>query len=608
MERAMGSSPKSNSTEADPRLPRGPGSVLMLIDDVRTFMRFRDHILSRIGGFTVQQTSSIEDALVRMRSSCDVVLVDPDLPEAAGRDVVHRIRMAAESVPIVLLVDGSDASMIDEALSLGFQDCLARDETDEYRVHQSIQNAILRHSKLRELKQARALEHHDATHDPLTLLSNRQAFVSGLAKSIALANRRSNQLAVLFFDLDGFKSVNDVFGHAVGDALLAEVGSRMRQVTRKSDLAARFGGDEFVVALHDVDSPRAVMRAAEQFTEAISAPIAVGDHEHQVGVSIGVALYPEDSMTADGLIRAADLAMYSAKQSADSGVRFYQDEMDQEVHDRFALVADVRTASRREEYFLEYQPQVEVDRGCLVGGEALLRWLHPERGRLAPSEFLSIAEDTGMIVDVGHWALNEACRTAATWGSDAGAPCIAVNVSHYQLLQGRFAADVQEALARSGLPPERLVVEMTESGIAVRGGSVRSELENLARLGVTIAVDRFGVGVGSLALLQLPFVRMLKVDRSLIRTVGTDDRSRQIVDTLISMAERLGLKAIAEGVETSEQVEALHALGCVCMQGFALGGPVSSEDFARYTTGGGERPWRAALEQARSSAATKPGS
>ena len=587
------------SHQSDRERPqRAPIRILIVVHDVRTLMRFRDHLCARRERFQISQVASLEDALVCLQGQeHDVALVDLDLPEAEGRDVLHRIRVASDVLPVVALFDEMYPLLTVDAVRLGAQDCLSRYESDSDLVVRVLEHAVERHRLLRSLRAQRAQEHHEATHDPLTLLPNRQAFLAGLGAAIASAQRRSAGLAMLFFDLDGFKGVNDALGHEAGDALLSEVGTRLRGVTRKSDLVARLGGDEFVVALNDAEEPRAVMRAAELFIEAIAAPIRIFDQEIRVGVSIGAALYPGDADSASALIRAADLAMYNAKQTPGNVVRFYQEEMDREVHERFALVANVRDATRRHELFLEFQPQVDVMTRRMVGAEALLRWLHPERGRLAPAEFLGIAEDSGMMEEIGSFVMREACATAAGWGPGPEAPFAAVNVSARQLSNPGFVAEVQEAIAAAGLPPQRLVIEMSERGMIDASGRLHGSLEELAEFGVTLAIDHFGAGAGSLAILQWESIRMLKLDRSLLAAVGQSSRSNRILTAILTLARRLGLETVAEGIETVPQLRALRFLGCARMQGFLLGEPVSGAQLASQISDDPKAPWRELLER-----------
>lgn len=586
--------PQDAPDAADPR----PIRVLLVAQDAHITTRFRDVLLHGDARFAVSCVSSLEQALLALRDPAhDVALVDLDLPEAGGRDVLHRIRVASDVLPIIALVDRADGPLSLEALRLGAQDCLRRLESDTTLVVRLLQHAVERHRLVRALRESRAREHRNATHDALTDLPNRQAFVEGLGKAVASAQRRAGRLALLFCDLDGFKAVNDELGHEAGDALLAEVGRRLRRVTRRSDLVARLGGDEFVVALNDVESPRSVMRAAEQFHEAVCEPVAVLGQDRRVGLSVGVALYPDDARTPDALLRAADLAMYSAKQTPESRVCFYEPRMDREIGERFALVANVREATRRDEFFLEFQPQIDTARERWVGAEALLRWLHPTRGRLAPAAFLSIAEDTGMMREIGGWVLREACAAAAGWGLGANDPFVAVNVSTRQLLDARFADEVAAALDESPLPARRLVIEMTERGMVDAAGRVHAVLRRIAELGVSFAVDHFGAGAESFGVLQWEPVQMLKIDGSLLYRVGASERENRLLPALLAFAQQLGVTPVAEGVETVSQLHALRFLGCDRMQGFLFGAPMSGRELAAQQGDGAKPPWREVFER-----------
>ncbi len=584
--------------DLDPdRSMQQPIRVLIVVDDVRTMMRFRDHLDPTTRHFQVSQVSSLEKALPLLgNQEHDVALVDLDLPEGEARELLHRVRVTSELLPVVALFDEAHASLTIDAVRLGVQDCISRYEKDSGLVARVVSYAVERHRMLSALREAREKEHHDATHDSLTALPNRHAFQTALTSAVEAARRHETNLALLFFDLDGFKAVNDSLGHEAGDALLTEVGKRLRRVTRKSDLVARLGGDEFVVALRQVDEPRAVMRAAEQFIEAISAPVTLFNQECKVGVSIGAAFYPNDADSPNALIRAADLAMYNAKQTDGNAVRFYEDEMDREVHERFALVANVRDATRRDELFLEYQPQIDVMAERLVGAEALLRWMHPERGRLAPSEFLGIAEDTGMIEEIGVYVIHEACRTAMNWGDHDDAPYVCVNVSGRQL-RGDFVGEVRSALGETRLTPRRLVIEMAERSMIDASGRILAQVEELADTGITLCVDHFGAGAGSLAILQWESIRSLKLDRSLLADIGQGQRANRIVTAILTLARRLGLETLAEGVETIAQLRAMRFLGCARMQGFLLGGPVAGDQLAPQIEEDPKAPWRELLDR-----------
>jgi len=586
-------------SESPPDLVRSmarPIRVLLVVHDVRTMIRFRDHLLPS-GRFRIGQVSSLEEALIDLRDEAhDVALIDLDLPEAEGRDVLHRIRIASGVLPVVALFDEMHPQLTTDAVRLGVQDCLSRYESDSELVSRVVGHAVERHRLLKSLRDARAREHHEATHDALTRLPNRQAFLAGIGGALSAAQRGSHRVALLFFDLDGFKAVNDSLGHDAGDALLSEVGRRLREVTRRSDLVARLGGDEFVVALCGSVDSRGVMRAAELFIEAVTAPMVLFHQECRIGVSVGVALYPDDADAPDTLLRAADLAMYNAKQTPGNSVRFYEEEMNREVHERFALVAGVRDAARDGEFFLEYQPQIDVMRECVVGAEALLRWQHPERGRLAPADFLGIAEDTGRMQEIGGFALREACRAAAGWGDGPQAPPVSVNVSAHQLSKNDLVSQVDLALDESGLPAGRLVLELNERAMLGPTGALHASLHEIAERGVTLAVDHFGAGAASLSIVQWDAIRMLKLDRTLFSEVGRRRRANRVLTAILALGRRLGLEIVAEGVETVPHLRALRFLGCARMQGFLLGEPVADAQLRRQLTDE-KAPWRELLER-----------
>ena len=419
--------------------------------------------------------------------------------------------------------------------------------------------------------QRRSQEHlsYLATHDPLTDLPNRALFQQTLDGFIARG--KESRFAVMCLDLDEFKNANDTFGHAVGDALLREVANRLRSFVSPGTFVARLAGDEFMV-LHDNGDRRAVARLAERILAAIARPCRLGDIHLGVGVSIGIAVAPCDG-GAD-LVRRADLALYRTKSEGRNGFRFYEAEMDERVVQQRALAADLRGALERGEFQLHYQPQVNARTGAICGFEALLRWNHPKRGEVPPSEFIPIAEETGVIMPLGNWALREACRTAATWPEEIG---IAVNLSPIQLRHTDVPKGVEDALQTFGLSPARLELEITESVLLEAAAQVNTKLTRLRTLGVRLALDDFGTGYSSLAYLRRIAFDKLKIDRSFISDLNGEGADMPIVRSIVSLAKALGMVVIAEGVEFKEQQACLVDLGCDECQGFLFGRAMTAE-------------------------------
>jgi diguanylate cyclase (GGDEF)-like protein/PAS domain S-box-containing protein len=424
-------------------------------------------------------------------------------------------------------------------------------------------------------KEAEEQLRHQAFHDPLTGLANRALFTDRVEHALVLRGGAVDDVAVLFLDLDDFKTVNDTLGHPTGDALLQAVGERLTSAVSRVHTVARFGGDEFAILVEDVaDGASAVDVAADLLAE-LRKPFHLDGREVFVTASIGIAVGggPEE------LLRSADVAMYRAKAAGKSQYVVYAPRMDEDVVDRLELVGALRRASIQEEFVIEYQPTVELPTGALVGVEALLRWQHPTRGLVPPLEFIPLAEETGSIVEIGRWVLREACTQAATWRRTlpgAEELQVSVNVSIRQVRRPGLLEDVREALAMSGLPPEALTLEITESVLA--RGEMATILEEVSELGVRLALDDFGTGYSSLSLLQNLPVDTLKIDRSFIRSVDGAGR-RALVQAIIDLASALDLPVVAEGIEEPEQVHELERLGCRLGQGFYFARPLDPRSF-----------------------------
>jgi len=422
-----------------------------------------------------------------------------------------------------------------------------------------------------------------AYYDALTGLPNRTLLADRVAKAIPAARRHSKGLALLFMDLDGFKHINDSLGHMVGDGLLKLVGERLKQQTRSSDTLARFGGDEFVLLLSDVEGPQAVAAVAQRCLNALATPLHIDGHEISVTPSIGISLYPDDGETLEVLVKNADTAMYYAKETGRNHYRFFEAEMNARVTSRAVLGNHLRRALERGELLLHYQPQADIAAGEIVGLEALVRWQHPELGLVSPADFIPVAEEIGLIGAVGDWVLNEACRQAVAW-QRAGLPHIpvAVNLSALQLRSPDFLQSVRRALATSALEPHWLEFELTESVLMQQPETAVKTLNGLSELGIRVAIDDFGTGYSSLAYLRRLPIDKLKIDRSFIRDLGIDAEDTVIVSTIIRMAHSLKLRVIAEGVESSEQLATLRAQGCDEIQGYYLSRPLPAEALADF--------------------------
>lgn len=420
-----------------------------------------------------------------------------------------------------------------------------------------------------ERKEAEAFINFQAYHDLLTRLPNRALFTDRLNLAITQAGRSEQKLAVMFLDLDRFKVVNDTLGHAMGDVLLQVVTQRLEHCLRKGDTLSRFGGDEFALLLPNIDSSNDARRIARKLIDALKAPFKLGEHEVFIGVSIGISLYPEAGISLDQLIQNADTAMYHVKARGKDGFRFYSESMNIDTASRLSLERDLRQALENHELRVYYQPQVCAKSGRIVGLEALARWQHPDRGLLYPKDFLSLAEETKLIVAISEQLLAQACRQVKEWILDGNRDLrLAVNMSSIQVEHPRFVENLIRQLKNEEFPAKHLEIEITENVIMNDLEQISQKLRQLADHGARIAIDDFGTGYSSLNYLhQLP-IHTLKVDQSFVRGIGNGEDDACIVDAIVAMAHGLKLDIIAEGVETDTQLAYLRGLGCQQIQGF----------------------------------------
>ena len=428
-------------------------------------------------------------------------------------------------------------------------------------------------------RQAREAElAYQATHDGLTGLPNRTSFNAHIDSVLASAHHAA--LAVAFLDLDGFKHVNDAHGHAVGDSLLVALGARLRESLDDACMVARFGGDEFVIAAQGIEGDHEAVLLAGRLANILQAPFRLDAQALYLRGSVGIARATASS-TAEDLVRDADTAMYRAKERGKGGYALFDREMRDWALLRESTERDLHRALARGEFTLHYQPKVALAGGGAVGAEALLRWRHPDRGLVAPAEFIPVAEETGLIVPIGEWVLHEACRQAVAWRTSGRRMPVAVNLAARQLSLPDLNAVVANALHETGARPDELVLEITESAVLLDAIATSERLEQVRHMGVRVSIDDFGTGFSSLSYLQRLPIDELKVDRSFVAPLTRDEPSSAIVESIIGLAHAVGLTVVAEGVETAEQLAELDRLGCDQAQGYLLARPQSSEAVTR---------------------------
>lgn len=562
-----------------------PAVVLIVDEDHGTRLALRT--LMEADGYAVVESDNGADAIVACRESApDLILMDAVMPGMDGFTACARIRAQVEcaSTPVLMITALDDATAIENALAAGATDYIPR----------PINFRLLRKRIARLLHAHRADQDRWrlANVDELTGLANRQAFRETLAGLLLSAQDASTELSVLFLDLDRFKIANDSLGHDVGDLLIRAVGARILQCVHPDDLVARLGGDEFGIVLRNPTGREMVANVASRLCQVLAEPFTFLEKEVFLGASVGIAMYPQDGATLGELIKNADTAMYQAKADKDGHYYFYRSDMAHAVAARLDIERDLRRALDRDQFELHYQPQIDSDSGRVFGVEALIRWRHPERGLVSPPEFIPIAEETGLIIPIGQWVLVQACAAAARLRRAIPDIRMAVNICGKQLRQPGFLESVHVALKNSGLPADALELEITESSLIEKSGSVATVIGEIKAAGISLSVDDFGTGYSSLSYLSRLPLDVVKIDRTFVRDLPNDCVNANLVRAIVAMTTSLGIDVLAEGVETQAQVDALRAMGCVRMQGFHWARPLPYGELVGWITehGGVEPP------------------
>lgn len=511
-----------------------------------------------------------------------------------GRSLASLIRRAPSDTTALLLATHPEMETEEVALRL---DGSAFD-VSVHRVSLIYQGLPAIQMLARDISNRKKLEYqlaYQATHDSLTGTINRSSLLDHLSDAVAYARRNALAVWVAFIDLDRFKFINDRYGHRIGDQVLAGISKRLHAVLRSNDVLGRYGGDEFIVVLRG--GPEAEMRseALERIMQAVAEPIKIDGHMMRVNCSVGVAVFPQDGDTPQQLLELADAAMYRVKQSGRNGCQFFNQEIHEQLQERTRIQVELTGALQRGEFFLQYQPQIDLLSGTVIGAEALLRWQHPQLGLLTPERFVYLAEESMLINEIGAWVLNQATAQCAVWRKTGlGDLRIAVNLSAQQLNGPPLIGLVKQALSHSGLPAHCLELELTETLMMSNIELTLETLQTLHAMGVQVAIDDFGTGYSSFAYLRRLPIACLKIDRQFINDLiepGARDTGI-ITHTLIELAHNLHLRVIAEGVETEEQLQLLQAQGCDEIQGFYFSGALAPDDFETLVRSHDPQRWR----------------
>ncbi|MGB8400276.1 putative bifunctional diguanylate cyclase/phosphodiesterase [Bradyrhizobium sp.] len=591
---------------------------LLIVDDIGDNRSVLTRRFQRRGFEVVEAESGLAAIELINKEPFDLVLLDVMMPGIDGIETLRRIRSqkSPSALPVIMVTAKSESDNIVDALDLGANDyvtkpvdfavALARVNTQisrkraeqhvlamndelrranedlERRVEERTKRLIDANQRLKveiaDREESQARSQYLAYHDSLTGLGNRLLFKEQLEEALNDVAVMPHPLSVLFLDLDGFKAINDTLGHSIGDQLLKSVATKLRDLLRQTDRIARLGGDEFAILQMSASQPSSSIALAEKIIEVVGLPCSIDGHEVTVGASVGIAIARAGEMNTENFLKSADLAMYGAKSDGRGTYRMFDPEMDMAVQARRALERDMRTALAQDGFRLFYQPLINVQTKQVTAFEALMRWQHPERGVVPPSEFIPVAEEMGLIVQLGEWALRQACAEAMQWPDGI---CVSVNLSPLQFAKGNLVSTVLHALASTGLPATRLELEITESVLLEKSERNIAILNQLRDLGVRISMDDFGTGYSSIGYLRsFPFDK-IKIDQSFVRDLLVDEGSLAIVRAIAGLGVSFGMTTTAEGVETEEQMQCLNREGCIEVQGYLYSRPVPAGEIVR---------------------------